>query len=94
MLTPLTIGQPWRLLIGIIRLLRKNQDEDSAGVKALHDSFGPRGSRFDITGSDPTFDPSGLEMGSNRVRSLRSLLEWLMKTIDGMLPPRHPPTPE
>jgi hypothetical protein len=36
----------------------------------VHDSFGPSGSRFDITGSNPTFDPSGLEMGTNRVRGL------------------------
>jgi hypothetical protein len=38
--------------------------------RPLHDSSGPSGSRFDITGSDPTFDPSGLEMGTNRVRGL------------------------
>jgi hypothetical protein len=57
-------------MIRIIRMLREDQDEHSAGVKTLHDSFGPIGSRFDITGSDPTFDPSGLEMGTNRVRGL------------------------
>jgi hypothetical protein len=57
-------------VIGIIRMLREDQDEHSAGVKTLHDSFGPSGSRFDITGSNPTFDPSGLEMGTNRVRGL------------------------
>jgi hypothetical protein len=49
-------------------MLRENQDEHSAGVKTLHDSFGPSRSRFDITGSDPTFGPSGLEIGTNRVR--------------------------
>jgi hypothetical protein len=55
-------------MIGIIRMFREDQDEHSAGFKTLHDSFGPTGSRFDITGSDPTFDPGGLEMGTNRVR--------------------------
>jgi hypothetical protein len=55
-------------MFGIIRMLREDQDEHSAAFKTLHDSFGPSGSRFDITGSDPTVDPSGLEMGTNRVR--------------------------
>ncbi len=51
-------------------MLREDQDEHSAGFKALHDSLGPSGSRFDVPGSDPTFDPSGREMGANRVRGL------------------------
>src|SRR3981081_3769547 len=55
-------------MVGIIRMLREDQDEHSASLKTLHDSFGPIGSRFDITGSDPTVDPSGLEMSTNRVR--------------------------
>lgn len=54
-------------------MLRENQDEHSAGFKTLHDSFGPIGSRFDIPGSNPTFDPSELEMGTNRVRG-RSII--------------------
>src|SRR5215469_12615827 len=57
-------------MIGIIRVLREDQDEHSAGLKTLHDSLGPSGSRFDITRSDPTFDPGGLEISTNRVRCL------------------------
>jgi hypothetical protein len=41
-------------MFGIIRMLREDQDEHPAGFKTLHDSFGPSGTRFDITGSDPT----------------------------------------
>jgi hypothetical protein len=55
-------------MIGIIRVLREGQDKHSAGLKTLHDSLGPSGSRLDITWSDPTLDPSGLEMGTHRVR--------------------------
>jgi hypothetical protein len=70
-------------------MFREDQDEHSAGFETFHDSSGPSGSRFDITRGDPTFDFSGLEMGTNRRRGRPILLEWLMKTIDGMLPPRY-----
>src|SRR6267378_3871 len=43
-------------MMRIIRVLREDQDEHSASLKTLHDSFGPIGSRFDISGSDPTVD--------------------------------------
>jgi hypothetical protein len=55
-------------MIGIVRVLREDQDEHSAGFKTLHDSLGPSGSRVDIPRSDPTLDPSGLKMDTNRVR--------------------------
>src|SRR6516164_1343172 len=55
-------------MIGIIGMLREDKNEHAAGVKTLHDSSGPSGSRFDITGSDPTFNTSRLEMGTNRIR--------------------------
>src|SRR5260370_1695267 len=57
-------------MIGIIRMLREDQNERAGGVKTLHEPFGPSCSRFDITGGDPTVDSSGLEMGTNRVRGL------------------------
>jgi hypothetical protein len=54
-------------MIGAVRMLRENQDENPARVNSVQDSFGPAGSCFDIAGSDPAFDVLGLELMANRI---------------------------
>src|SRR6266404_7203784 len=46
----------------------KHQEQRPGVSNAPHDAFGPTGPRFDIPRSNPTFDSSGLEMVTNRVR--------------------------
>jgi hypothetical protein len=48
-------------------VIGKHQDEDAAPGNALHDASGPVGSYFDVARSDPTWDPSGLELVANRI---------------------------
>jgi hypothetical protein len=43
------------------------RDKGAAFFDAVHNRFGPLGSGFDITRSDPAFDSLGLELMANRV---------------------------
>ena len=43
------------------------KDKGAAFFDAVHNRFGPLGSGFDITRSDPAFDSLGLELMANRV---------------------------
>ena len=44
-----------------------DKDKGAAFFDAVHNRFGPLGSGFDITRSDPAFDSLGLELMANRV---------------------------
>jgi len=51
----------------IICVIGKHQDEDAAPGNALHNASSPVGSYLDVARSDPTSDPSGLELVANRL---------------------------
>src|SRR5260370_7922737 len=55
-------------MLRIVCVTGEHQDQHSAVANTSHDTFGPIGSRFDVAGSDPAFDPSRLKVVTNRFR--------------------------
>src|ERR1700722_306489 len=55
-------------MIGLIALLREDQNKDLASLNPLHDCFGPIGPRFDVPRGDPALDAVRFESLANLLR--------------------------